>query len=46
MLYGSENYKQNKVMTIHTPPVRPKTLSRSEGVKMSLPTIDFLNPGA
>lgn len=29
-----------------TPPVRPKILSKSGGVRMSLPTTDFLKPGA
>lgn len=31
---------------VHTPPVSPKILSRSGGARMSLPTTDFLNPGA
>lgn len=31
---------------VRTPPVSPKILSRSGGVRMSLPTTDFLKPGA
>lgn len=31
---------------VQTPPVSPKILSRSGGARMSLPTTDFLNPGA
>lgn len=34
------------VFSVCTPPVSPKILSRSGGAKMSLPTTDFLNPGA
>lgn len=32
--------------TVCTPPVSPKILSRSDGARMSLPTTDFLKPGA
>lgn len=35
-----------KLCRDRTPPVSPKILSRSGGVRMSLPTTDFLKPGA
>lgn len=35
-----------KVRRVRTPPVSPKILSRSGGVRTSLPTTDFLKPGA
>lgn len=31
---------------VHTPPVRPKILSRSGGARISLPITEDLNPGA
>ena len=44
--FMTEHVWQGPQLSEHTPPVRPKILSMSGGVRMSLPITLALNPGA